>query len=156
MTPVLEGERSYPVKAKRYTDAETGFQYLRARYYDPATGQFISRDPLVAMTGSAYGYVDGNPLNGIDPLGLTPLWQRATAALNGAVAALSGATAALSYVAGRKLASASLARLTKVGLRGTQYVADATSLVIGGGTTKYGDLAASPIQLISSTEGLSC
>jgi len=51
-------------------DAETGFVYLRARYYDPATGQFLSRDPLVALTGSAYGYVDGNPLNGIDPTGL--------------------------------------------------------------------------------------
>jgi RHS repeat-associated protein len=53
-----------------YTDAETGFVYLRARYYDPATGQFLSRDPLLALTGSAYGYVDGNPLNGTDPLGL--------------------------------------------------------------------------------------
>ena len=53
-----------------YTDAETGFVYLRARYYDPTTGQFISRDPLVALTESAYGYVDGNPLNGTDPTGL--------------------------------------------------------------------------------------
>ena len=25
--------------AGEYTDAETGFIYLRARYYDPATGQ---------------------------------------------------------------------------------------------------------------------
>ena len=56
-----------------YTDAETGFVYLRARYYDPATGQFLSRDPLVALTGSAYGYVDGNPLNFTDPLGLLTL-----------------------------------------------------------------------------------
>lgn len=53
-----------------YTDAETGFTHLRARYYDPATGQFVSRDPLAALTGSAYGYTDGNPLNGTDPLGL--------------------------------------------------------------------------------------
>ncbi len=30
--------------AGEYTDAETGFQYLRARYYDPVTGQFLSRD----------------------------------------------------------------------------------------------------------------
>jgi RHS repeat-associated protein len=56
--------------AGQYTDAETGFQYLQARYYDPATGQFVSRDPLVALTGSAYGYVGGNPLNATDPLGL--------------------------------------------------------------------------------------
>jgi uncharacterized protein RhaS with RHS repeats len=28
--------------AGQYTDPETGFQYLRARYYDPATAQFVS------------------------------------------------------------------------------------------------------------------
>jgi RHS repeat-associated protein len=51
-------------------DAESGLIYLRARYYDPATGQFLSRDPLVAMTGEAYGYAGDNPLNGTDPSGL--------------------------------------------------------------------------------------
>ena len=56
--------------AGEYTDAETGFVYLRARYYDPATAQFLTRDPLVALTGSAYGYVGGNPLNETDPSGL--------------------------------------------------------------------------------------
>ena len=56
----------------RYTVAETGLIYLRARYYDPTTGQFLTRDPLVALTGSAYGYVDGNPLNDVDPTGLCP------------------------------------------------------------------------------------
>lgn len=56
--------------AGQYTDSETGFQYLRARYYDPTTGQFMTRDPLAAMTRSAYGYVYGNPLNGVDPAGL--------------------------------------------------------------------------------------
>ena len=55
---------------RQYTDAETGFQYLRARYYDPATGQFLSRDPIEAQTRSAYGYVGGNPLNGTDASGL--------------------------------------------------------------------------------------
>ena len=40
-----------------------------ARYYDPATGQFLTVDPDVATTLSPYGYVDGNPLNGTDPSG---------------------------------------------------------------------------------------
>ena len=31
--------------AGQYTDAETGFQYLRARYYDPTTGQFLDTSP---------------------------------------------------------------------------------------------------------------
>jgi RHS repeat-associated protein len=65
------GSVSTPLRyAGEYTDAETGFVYLRARYYDPATGQFISRDPLTAMTGTPYSYVDNNPLNDTDPNGL--------------------------------------------------------------------------------------
>ena len=53
-----------------YTDAETGFQYLRARYYDPGTGQFLTRGPIEAETREAYGYVGDNPLNGTEPSGL--------------------------------------------------------------------------------------
>jgi uncharacterized protein RhaS with RHS repeats len=40
------------------------------RYYDPTTGQFLTRDPAVAATREAYGYVYGNPLNYTDPSGL--------------------------------------------------------------------------------------
>jgi len=55
--------------AGQYTDAETGLQYLRARYYDPTTAQFISRDPLAALTGQPYAYAGANPLNASDPSG---------------------------------------------------------------------------------------
>jgi RHS repeat-associated protein len=58
--------------AGQYTDAESGLIYLQARYYDPATGQFMTSDPLVAITGAAYTYVGDNPLNGTDPTGLDP------------------------------------------------------------------------------------
>lgn len=54
----------------RVVDPETGYIYLRARYYDPATTQFLTRDPLASITSSAYGYVNDNPLNGTDPTGL--------------------------------------------------------------------------------------
>ena len=65
------GSYSTPLNyAGQYRDAEFGLIYLRARYYDPATGQFLSRDPMVASTRSPYGYVGGNPLNGTDPTGL--------------------------------------------------------------------------------------
>ena len=62
--------------AGQYSDAESGFQYLRARYYDPATAQFLTRDPLEAITRSPYAYVYGSPLNGTDPSGLfgIPEW----------------------------------------------------------------------------------
>jgi RHS repeat-associated protein len=56
----------------RYIDTESGLIYLRARYYDPATAQFLSRDPLTATTGAPYSYVDNNPLNETDPFGLCP------------------------------------------------------------------------------------
>ncbi|MHB8509715.1 MAG: RHS repeat-associated core domain-containing protein [Candidatus Dormibacteria bacterium] len=52
-------------------DAESGLIYLRARYYDPATAQFISRDPLVAKTRDPYAYTADNPINRSDPSGLT-------------------------------------------------------------------------------------
>ena len=55
-----------------YRDNETGFVYLRARYYDPATAEFLTRDPEDASTRSAYGYVNNNPLNVSDPSGLDP------------------------------------------------------------------------------------
>jgi len=53
--------------AGQYTDAETGFQYLRARSYDPATQQFLSVDPLVGQTGQPYAYAAADPLNMVDP-----------------------------------------------------------------------------------------
>jgi RHS repeat-associated protein len=58
--------------AGQYADAESGFLYLRARYYDPVTGVFLSRDPLAGITRSPYSYVADNPLNGTDPAGLCP------------------------------------------------------------------------------------
>jgi len=56
--------------AGQYRDSESGFYYLRARYYDPSTAQFISRDPLVSVTRNAYAYTSDNPLNSTDPTGL--------------------------------------------------------------------------------------
>jgi RHS repeat-associated protein len=54
----------------RVVDPETGLQYLRARHYDPTTGQFLTRDPIEAITRSPYAYVQNNPINGTDPTGL--------------------------------------------------------------------------------------
>jgi RHS repeat-associated protein len=49
-------------------DDATSLQYLRARYYDPSVGRFLSEDPLSA--GNLYAYVANNPLVYVDPLGL--------------------------------------------------------------------------------------
>lgn len=56
--------------AGEYTDAESGLVYLRARYYDPATAQFLTRDPIEDFTGDPYGYANGNPIMNTDPSGL--------------------------------------------------------------------------------------
>lgn len=56
----------------QYTDSDTGLIYLSARYYDPATGQFLTQDPLESISGSAYGYAGGDPANHVDPSGLLP------------------------------------------------------------------------------------
>lgn len=51
----------------QYRDAETGFYYLQARYYDPSTGQFLTRDPLNPLV--PYAYAVGDPVNASDPTG---------------------------------------------------------------------------------------
>jgi RHS repeat-associated protein len=52
-----------------YTDWENGFIYLRARYYDTQTQQFLTVDPLLASTEQAYAYAEGSPTNVTDPAG---------------------------------------------------------------------------------------
>lgn len=44
---------------------DSGLVNLRARIYDPTTGQFLTRDPLTPLTRSPYGYVYGNPLRAL-------------------------------------------------------------------------------------------
>lgn len=56
-----------------WTDAATGLVHLRARDYDPATGQFLTVDPLVDETRQPYAYVGNNPLQLTDPSGLAAL-----------------------------------------------------------------------------------
>ena len=45
-------------------------RHLVNRYYDPATGQFLTVDSLVNETGQAYAYAGDDPVNGADPSGL--------------------------------------------------------------------------------------
>ena len=52
-----------------YTDP-TGLAYNVARYYDPATGQFMAVDPLVNSTQQPYEYANDNPVSEVDPSGL--------------------------------------------------------------------------------------
>jgi RHS repeat-associated protein len=59
----------------QYTGREAdspGLYYARARYYSPMMAGFISEDPFEFGGGQAsfYGYVDGDPIDLKDPMGL--------------------------------------------------------------------------------------
>jgi RHS repeat-associated protein len=48
----------------------TGFYNLGARYYEPASGRFLSPDPFGHIASmSLYDYANGDPINGVDPDG---------------------------------------------------------------------------------------
>jgi RHS repeat-associated protein len=89
-----------PTSAVTYTGREadpTGLVYLRARYYDPKLGRFISPDPIGFAGGDTnlYAYAFNNPVTYTDPTGLTPL-----ALIGCAVGAAIGGGHA--YLSGRK------------------------------------------------------
>ena len=55
-------------------DPETNLVYMQARYYDPATGRFLSSDPESPTAGNTfnfgrYTYTNDNPIVGTDPTG---------------------------------------------------------------------------------------
>ena len=57
-----------------YYDAETGTIYLRARYYNPITGRFISRDSFAGSNNdplslNLYTYFHNNHISGTDSAG---------------------------------------------------------------------------------------
>jgi RHS repeat-associated protein len=55
----------------QYWDAETGLHYNRHRYYDPAAGRFVSKDPIGLLGGINLQQYAPNPTEWIDPLGLS-------------------------------------------------------------------------------------
>ena len=60
----------FEAQAGYYTDAETGLILCTHRFYDPATGRFLTRDPIGYGGGvNLYGYTQNNPVNREDPDG---------------------------------------------------------------------------------------
>jgi len=78
--------------AARQLDSETGLYYLRARYYDPQLGRFVSEDPLGLAAGiNQYAYAGNDPVNYSDPSG--EFCKRDVTARQGQLSAPMGAEA---------------------------------------------------------------
>ncbi len=56
-----------------YSDDETGLVYMRARYYDPAIGRFVSEDPKHDGM-NWFSYAGNNPVNMVDADGKSSNW----------------------------------------------------------------------------------
>jgi RHS repeat-associated protein len=66
------GTFEFPLRFRgQYADKETGDFYNYFRTFDPPTGRYKQSDPVGLSAGlNTYSYVDNNPLQGVDPLGL--------------------------------------------------------------------------------------
>ena len=111
--------------AGAYYDQASGLYYLRARWYDPVTGAFMSLDPKVASTLEPYSYSANDPLNATDPSGLScrtracrvrqarVVAARARAAERRASAAVARAAAAIQRAAAAQAAAQAVAGVTQ-------------------------------------------
>jgi RHS repeat-associated protein len=134
-------------------DQRIAMQYLRARYYDPASGTFNRLDPFAGniqdpQSLHKYLYVHGDPIQGIDPTGLITM--------NNVMASLSGIGrigATLGRVSARVLRRV---KFTAMGLTLGPYISKAMEAIghtqfakgegflIGGQIGAAMDIAASP------------
>ncbi|MBI2724141.1 MAG: RHS repeat-associated core domain-containing protein [Chloroflexi bacterium] len=84
--------------------ANRGLYYLRARFYDPALGRFLTGDPMPFV--QRYSYTDNNPVNLVDPAGTCP-WGvpgsacRASAAVNSGLKKVGDGEWVVIHAAGR-------------------------------------------------------
>ena len=99
MPPMSDGETVYSAsylptplgwkgQSGAYRDSESGLFLMGARYYSPALGRFVGRDPIAFAGGiNVYGYCGGDPINYSDPSGLSGVQGLGTTVSEGEVLA---------------------------------------------------------------------
>ncbi|MDE5721883.1 MAG: RHS repeat-associated core domain-containing protein [Clostridia bacterium] len=107
-----------------YYDVETGFYYLKTRYYDPELGRFVSQDSIEyadpeTINGlNLYAYCANNPVMNVDPNGTwswKKFWNGVKRVVAGVVTvALAVGAVALTVVSGG-IASPALAVVAQLG-----------------------------------------
>jgi len=86
--------------------AELGWLHVGERYYDPAAGRFVQRDPIGIRGGlNVYAYVLNRPTLRVDPNGLTPPGERVGHAVGGGLGAGIGAAIGVVICAGFTIAT---------------------------------------------------
>ncbi|KPK90727.1 MAG: hypothetical protein AMJ94_08615 [Deltaproteobacteria bacterium SM23_61] len=135
---------TFTYTAREY-DEETALYYYRARYYDPRTGKFLTKDPIGFAGGdvNVYRYVTNNPVNRIDPLGLYDLWDFGEDTLSFAAGLGNAVTfGGSTWIAEQFMSSgdATILRRTKrcsKAFKGGEWA----SLALGGGRLAYAGIA---------------
>lgn len=138
----LVGENNLAFTGQQY-DLSTNLLYLRARYYDPTIGRFLSRDPVAGFTANTqnlnqYTYCYNNPVGLTDPSGRI-VWLPV---IVGVAAAIGGVANAVHYWT-----------TTPENLR--DFGGLASAFGIGAGATGLGAVAAALVVPLLPVAGLS-
>ncbi|MFZ1829199.1 MAG: RHS repeat-associated core domain-containing protein, partial [Candidatus Competibacteraceae bacterium] len=98
-------------------DRDTGLVRFGARDYDPETGRWTAKDPILFAGGDAnlFAYVANDPVNGVDPAGLCYSW---TDFLTDSIDVLSWVLTAADLVAGGPTGEGILPALALQSLKG--------------------------------------
>ncbi|WKD25776.1 RHS repeat-associated core domain-containing protein [Pseudoalteromonas sp. KG3] len=66
------GSLTQPIRFQgQYLDEESGLHYNRYRYYSPKQQRFINQDPIGLVGGINHYQYAPNPVNWVDPFGLS-------------------------------------------------------------------------------------
>ena len=123
--------------AGEYRDEETGYIYLRARYYDAKLGRFLNADPAKQGT-NWYAYAGGNPVLYHDPSGLffSEAWEgikNTGRNLISGVKSVGRAIGSAASAAGKKIKEFTSTTVGKVVVGATVIAVAAVATVVTGG-----------------------